>query len=58
MVVYLITSAGARLAIPTVLATWIQGHWTIENRLHWVRDVTFGATQAWATGACLDRYRP
>ncbi|WP_460709110.1 ISAs1 family transposase, partial [Myceligenerans halotolerans] len=41
-VVYLITSAGARLATPTVLATWIQGHWTIENRLHWVRDVTLG----------------
>jgi predicted transposase YbfD/YdcC len=37
-----ITSAPARTAPPTVLATWIQGHWTIENRLHWVRDVTFG----------------
>lgn len=19
----------------------VRGHWTIENRLHWVRDVTF-----------------
>jgi len=19
----------------------VQGHWSIENRLHWVRDVTF-----------------
>ncbi|MGI5191095.1 hypothetical protein ACQEVI_23345 [Promicromonospora sp. CA-289599] len=40
-VVYLITSAGARTAPPTILATWIQGHWAIENRLYWVRDVTF-----------------
>ncbi len=40
-VVYLITSADARAASPATLATWIQGHWGIENRLHWVRDVTF-----------------
>ena len=41
-IVYLITSADARTATPDVLATWVQGHWGIENRLHWVRDVTFG----------------
>jgi predicted transposase YbfD/YdcC len=40
-VVYLITSAEARTASPTTLAAWVQGHWGIENRLHWVRDVTF-----------------
>lgn len=40
-VVYLITSADARSAPPTVLAAWVQSHWHIENRLHWVRDVTF-----------------
>jgi predicted transposase YbfD/YdcC len=40
-VVYLITSADARSATPTLLAAWVQGHWGIENRLHWVRDVTF-----------------
>ena len=28
-------------APPATLATWVQGHWGIENRLHWVRDVTF-----------------
>ena len=22
------------------LAAWIRGHWEIENKLHWVRDVT------------------
>lgn len=40
-VVYLITSADARTASPSTLAAWVQGHWGIENRLHWVRDVTF-----------------
>lgn len=41
-VVYLITSADHLAAPPEVLAGWIQGHWGIENRLHWVRDVAFG----------------
>ena len=40
-VVYLITSADARTAPPATLAAWVRGHWSIENRLHWVRDVTF-----------------
>lgn len=40
-VVYLITSAPFTHAQPAVLADWIQHHWGIENRLHWVRDVTY-----------------
>lgn len=40
-VVYLITSAAHRDAPPAVLAAWVRGHWSIENRLHWVRDVTY-----------------
>lgn len=40
-VVYLITSADHTDAPPAVLASWIQEHWGLENRLHWVRDVTF-----------------
>lgn len=40
-VVYLITSADHHTAPPATLATWVLGHWAIENRLHWVRDVTF-----------------
>ncbi len=38
-VVYLITSD--RNADPATLAAWIRGHWEIENKLHWVRDVTY-----------------
>jgi len=40
-VVYLITSADHRTAPPPVLAAWVQGHWRIENAVHWVRDVTY-----------------
>ncbi len=38
-VVYLITSD--RDADPATLAAWVRGHWEMENRLHWVRDVTY-----------------
>jgi predicted transposase YbfD/YdcC len=38
-VVYLITSAGT--ADPATLAAWVRGHWHVENKLHWVRDVTY-----------------
>jgi predicted transposase YbfD/YdcC len=38
-VVYLITSDSR--ADPATLAAWIRGHWEIENKLHWVRDVTY-----------------
>jgi len=37
--VYLITSD--RDADPATLAAWVRSHWEIENRLHWVRDVTY-----------------
>ena len=40
-VVYLICSLPMTDAQPEVVAAWIQGHWGIENRLHWVRDVVF-----------------
>jgi predicted transposase YbfD/YdcC len=40
--VYAITSLGYRDADPRLLAGWIRSHWTIENCLHWVRDVTEG----------------
>ncbi len=29
-------------ASPTRLAAFVREHWLVENRLRWVRDVTFG----------------
>lgn len=37
-VVYLVTSTQAS---PATLAAWVQGHWGIENKLHYVRDVAY-----------------
>jgi hypothetical protein len=39
--VYGITSLKAERADPQRLLALSRNHWTIENRLHWVRDVTF-----------------
>lgn len=39
--VYLITSLAPGAATGTELASWIRGHWGIENLLHHVRDRTF-----------------
>jgi predicted transposase YbfD/YdcC len=38
---YVITSLSAREASPARLAGYVRGHWVIENKVHWVRDVTF-----------------
>ncbi len=38
---YAITSLGPEISATTLLGH-VRGHWAIENRLHWVRDVTFG----------------
>src|SRR5258708_4813647 len=39
--VFIITSLDAREAAPAHLAGYVRGHWTIENKLHYVRDVTY-----------------
>jgi hypothetical protein len=39
--VYTVTSLTAIQARPDQLARFIRGHWGIEDRLHWVRDVTY-----------------
>jgi predicted transposase YbfD/YdcC len=39
--VFIITSLDAREAAPVHLAGYVRGHWTIENKVHWVRDVMF-----------------
>lgn len=40
--VYGITSLTPHAAGPAHIAAYLRGHWQIENRLHWVRDVTYG----------------
>lgn len=39
---YLITSVPPSRAGAATLLGWLRGHWGIENRLHYVRDVTLG----------------
>lgn len=41
-VTYGLTSLPRELAGPAELERFWRGHWTIENRVHYVRDVTFG----------------
>ena len=36
-----LSSLSPQRATPARLLALSRGHWTIENRLHWVRDVTF-----------------
>ena len=40
-VVYGITSLSPEQATPGRLLALVRGHWQIENKSHWVRDVTF-----------------
>ena len=35
------SSLAQEKASPADLLQYVRGHWGIENRLHWVRDVTF-----------------
>lgn len=39
---YAITSVPREQGGASQLLTWWRGHWGIENRLHYVRDVAFG----------------
>jgi predicted transposase YbfD/YdcC len=41
-VVYGITALTATQAGPADLARYTRGHWSVENKSHYVRDVTFG----------------
>nr|WP_255646219.1 ISAs1 family transposase [Actinoplanes polyasparticus] len=38
---YAITDLRVHQAKPHQLAAWIRSHWSIENAVHWVRDVTY-----------------
>jgi len=39
---YFITSSLRTVADAGQLLKWVRGHWSIENRSHYVRDVTMG----------------
>ena len=39
--VYAITDLAWEQATARELAEWARGHWTTENSVHWVRDITF-----------------
>lgn len=39
--VYAVTTLSVTDATSAATAGWLRGHWAIENRLHWVRDVTY-----------------
>ena len=44
--VYGVTSLGAERAGADAILRIVRGHWHIENRSHWVRDVTFAAARS------------
>ena len=44
--VYGVTSLSPHWANATSLLQLVRGQWSIENRSHWVRDVTFGEDQS------------
>jgi hypothetical protein len=48
-ITYGLTSLPAATTTPALLEQLWRGHWTIENCVHYVRDVTFGedAGQGW-----------
>jgi hypothetical protein len=37
-----VSSVSPQKGSPRQLAQWLRGHWGIENRTFWVRDVTYG----------------
>jgi predicted transposase YbfD/YdcC len=40
-IIHGIVSLGTDLAGPRHINAYTRGHWSVENRLHWTRDVTF-----------------
>ena len=50
---YYVTSATPARADAAVLLAAIRGHWRIENRLHYVRDVTFDEDRCQARGGAI-----
>src|SRR5262249_16624991 len=55
---YFITSAPRELADAGVLLSGARGHWSIENRSHYVRDVTLGEDAVASARAAVRRSWP
>jgi len=49
-VVYGVTSLSPQRATPGRLLELVRGHWQIENKSHWVRDVTFDEDRSQVRG--------
>ena len=49
-VVYGVTSLRAERATPGRVLELVRGHWAIENKSHWVRDVTFDEDRSQVRG--------
>jgi predicted transposase YbfD/YdcC len=47
---YWVTSLSPEQADAKLLERFCRGHWTIENQVHWTRDVTFGEDRCTARG--------
>lgn len=51
--VYGLTSLSPAQAGPERLLSLVRGHWHVENKSHWVRDVTFGEDHSQARGGAI-----
>lgn len=50
---YVIFSRGLKQAKPDRLLELVRGHWSIENRLHWVRDYNYDEDRSQARTGSL-----
>src|SRR5205823_11339751 len=55
---YAVTSAAPRRAKAARLLRALRGHWGIENRIHWVRDVTFDEDRCQVRAGAAPPARP